>query len=67
MKLQSSSQTYTLSLDDLKQLLAEKIGVHAFNIKIESYDKCVLSDQMSIYPVVYAFAGLKVIVNGETE
>lgn len=62
LKSTSKTQTFTLSIEDLKLLVEKDLGYIPKQIRIESVQKLVSSDPLDRFPAVYGFAGLKITV-----
>jgi len=61
-----TTKTYTLNMEQLKQLVIQDLGYTPKTISITSTEKCVSSDPMDryspVYAPVHAFDGLRIVV-----
>jgi hypothetical protein len=58
----STTKTFTLNMEQLKQIIIQDLGYTPKQLSITSTEKCVSSDPMDRYAPVYAFDGLKIVV-----
>ncbi len=57
-----TTKTFTLNMEQLKQLVIQDLGYTPKNITITDITKVVSSDCMDRFPAVYGFDGLKIVV-----
>lgn len=58
----STTKTFTLNMEQLKQIIIQDLGYTPKHLEITSTEKCVSSDPMDRFAPVYKFDGLKIVV-----
>lgn len=58
----STTKTFTLNMEQLKQIIIQDLGYTPKQLSITSTEKCVSNDPVDRYAPVYAFDGLKIVV-----